>query len=142
MNASEKLSRFALILVVLNAVAAVVAVAANWPSQFGDVGTDAGSDVLTRGTAISAPLLPVVLLLVVIVLARRPNALGWVAIVVAYVTALMVGIGGVGEMVADETSDVSKAVLVTAGIVWLVVASTLAWLATRAAAERRAARVP
>jgi len=56
---------------VLEVVATVVAVLVNWPSPFGGVGTDAGAELVTRGTAISAPLLPLVLLVLVVLLARR-----------------------------------------------------------------------
>ena len=71
MNAALRLRRFALAVLVLNVVATVVAVVVNLPSQFGRVGTDAGSEFLTSGTAISAPLLPVVLLIAVAALADR-----------------------------------------------------------------------
>ena len=122
----------------LNVVAALVAVAINWPTQFGRVGTDAGDDVLTSGTAISAPLLPVVVLLVALLLAGRRGALGWVGIVAAYLAAAIVAVGGFGELVAEPTTDTPRAVLVTAGVAWLLVAAALVVLATRAATSARA----
>lgn len=121
----------------LNVVAAVVAVVANWPAQFGGVGTDARAELFSRGTAISAPVLPVVLLLVVVGLAPRGDRWGWLGIGAAYLTAAVVATGGIGEMVAAPTEDTPKAVLVGAGVGWLLVASALAWAATSAALARR-----
>lgn len=137
MTASTRLFQFAAAVFVLNVIATAVAVAVNWPAQFGGVGTDAGDEFLLRGTAISAPLLPAVLLLVVALLARRPGAAAWVAVIAAYVTAVLVFVGGLGELVAEPTDDTPKAVLVTAGIVWAVVAIAFALLATAVIAERR-----
>ncbi len=71
MTAGRRLSALAAAVLVANLVAAVVAVSVNWPAQFGQVGTEAGAEVLTSGTAISAPLFPVVLLLVAMLLVRR-----------------------------------------------------------------------
>lgn len=137
MRANERLFRFAFAIVVLNLVAAAVAILVNWPAQFGGVGTDAGEEVFTRGTAISAPVLPVVLLLFVVWRARTPGSRGWVAIVAAYLAALVVFTGGLGEILAAPTVDTPKAVLIAAGIAWMVIAVVLVVLATAAASERR-----
>jgi hypothetical protein len=137
MKARERLFLFAAMVLALNLIATVVAIAVNWPSQFGQVGTDAAEEFLLAGTAISAPLLPVVLLVVVVLLARRPDALGWVAIVAAYLTALVVFIGAMGELVAEPTADTPKSVLTAAGVAWCLVGIMLALLATTAVVERR-----
>jgi len=137
MAASKRLFVLVAGLFILNIIATVVAIAVNWPSQFGQVGTDASEEFLSAGTAISAPLLPVVMLIVVIALARRQDAWGWVAIVAAYAAAVMFLIGAAGEFVAESTVDTPKAVLVTAGVGWSLVALVLAFLATAAAVERR-----
>ncbi|MDQ3479929.1 MAG: hypothetical protein M3423_01125 [Actinomycetota bacterium] len=135
-QANKRLFWFAVCLLVLNVIATLVAIAVNWPSQFGQVGTDADKEFLAKGTAISAPLAPVVCLIVVVLLARRENAWGWVAVVAAYATAAMFSIGGVGEFVGEPTVDTPKAVLVVAAVAWLVVAVLLALAATSAAVER------
>jgi membrane protease YdiL (CAAX protease family) len=143
MVANRRLFFYAVVVLGLNVIAAVVAVVVNWPSQFGAVRTDAGDDPVTAGTAISAPLLPVVLLIVIIAFARRQNALGWIAIVAAFLTAVMFFIGAMGELFAQPTAETPKAVLTTAGLVWAVVAIVLAVLAALAAMERlRSKRSP
>ena len=65
-SATVRLWWFTLVLLALNVIATVVAVALNLPAQFGGVGTDAGDEFLSRGTAISAPLLPVVLMVLIV----------------------------------------------------------------------------
>jgi hypothetical protein len=141
--ASVRLRRFTLVLLVLNLLATIIAVAVNLPAQFGGVGTDASEEFLTSGTAISAPLLPVVLMLLVVLLAPRRDRWSWVGVALAYLTAVMVGMGGIGEMTAEPTAETSRAVLTTAGIAWLVVAAVLVALATAAVVRaRRTATAP
>lgn len=135
--AAARLRVFTLALLVLNVLATIVAVVVNLPAQFGGVGTDAGEELLTRGTAISAPLLPVVLMLLVVVLAGRRDRWSWVGVGLAYLTAALVGIGGIGEMAAELTPDTSDAVLTVSGIAWLVISAVLVALATAATVRRR-----
>ena len=135
--ARRRLLRFGVAVLVLNVLAAAVAVAFNWPSQFGSVGTDAGDELLTRGTAISAPLLPVALLVVSLLLVWRGGRALVAGILGVLITAAMVLIGGIGELTAAGTSDTPKAVLVVAGVVWILIAAFLAWLAVAALRERR-----
>jgi glucan phosphoethanolaminetransferase (alkaline phosphatase superfamily) len=47
--ATVRLRRFTLVLLALNVLAAIIAIAANLPAQFGGVGTDAGNEFLTGG---------------------------------------------------------------------------------------------
>lgn len=139
-RATSRLRMFAATVVVLNVAATVVAIVVNLPSQFGIVGTDAASEFLTSGTAISAPLLPVVLLLIVVGLAGRRDNWGWVGIGAAYLAAATVAVGAVGELQADPTQDTSRAVLVGAGVAWLAIANALAVLATAALRSRRSVK--
>ncbi len=135
--AASRLRWFTLALLVLNVIATIIAVVANLPAQFGGVGTDAGREFVTRGTAISAPLMPAVLMVLVVLLAPRPDRWSWVGVALAYITAAVVGIGGVGEMVAEPTTDTSGAVLIISGIAWLTVAAVLIALATSAMVHSR-----
>jgi len=136
------LRRFTLVLLALNLLAAIVGIAVNLPAQFGGVGTDAAAEVLTRGTAVSAPLLPVVLMVVVVLLAPRRDRWSWVGVALAYVTAALVGVGGYGELAAQPTVDTPRAVLVGSGMAWLVVAFALVALATWAAVRSRGPVTP
>jgi peptidoglycan/LPS O-acetylase OafA/YrhL len=130
------LRSFAAAILVLNVIATVVAIIVNLPSQFGIVGTDAGREFLTSGTAISAPLIPVVSLLIVVAFVRRRDRWRWVGIAAGWFAALSVAIGGYGELVAEPTEDTPKAVLVVSGIVFLTIGLALAALSTAAAAQR------
>ncbi len=72
-----------------------------------------------------------------LLLASRRGAWGWVAIGAAYLTAILLFVGAVGEFVAEGTADTPKSVLVTAGVAWAVIAVILVVLATGAAKDRR-----
>jgi hypothetical protein len=134
------LSVFALVVLIANVLAAALAVAFNWPSQFGGVGTDAGQELLSRGTAISAPLAPAVGFVLIAILVRFSNWVGWLGIVLAFLTGVLVCVGGVGELVAEPTEHAPRAVLIASGVVWGVIAATFVVLGIAAARERLASR--
>ena len=139
--ATARLSLFALAVSVANVLATTLAVAVNWPSQFGGVvGTDAGQDWLSRGTAISAPLAPVMCFVLIAILVRFRTWVGWLGIGLAFLTAVVVFVGGMGELIAEPTVDVPRAVLITAGVLWGVIAVMFVVLATAATRERRGHR--
>jgi hypothetical protein len=139
--ANTRLSLFALGVVIANACATALAVAVNWPSQFGGVvGTDAGQDWLSRGTAISAPLAPVACLVLISILVPFRSWVGWLGIGLAFLTAVLVFVGGMGELIAEPTGDVGRAVLTMAGVLWGVVAATFVGLGIAATRERFALR--
>src|SRR5687767_13485423 len=60
----ERLLAAATAALLLQLTLSAVAIAANLPAQFGEAGTDAAAEYLSRGTALSAPLLPLLLLTV------------------------------------------------------------------------------
>lgn len=140
-SASTRLSIFAIVVLIANALATTLAVAVNWPSQFGGVvGTDAGQDWLSRGTAISAPLAPAVCFVLVAILVRLSNWVGWLGIGSAFLTGVLVFVGGTGELIAEPTDDVPRAVLISSGALWGVIAAiffVLGIAATRARLARR-----
>jgi hypothetical protein len=139
--ANTRLSLFALVVLIANVLAATLAVAVNWPSQFGGVvGTDAGQDWLSRGTAISAPLAPVLCFVLIAILVRFDNWVGWLGIGLAFLTGCLVFIGGMGELIAEPTVHVPRAVLITAGVLWGVIALIFVVLGTAATRERRGHR--
>ena len=141
MTANRRLSVFALVVLVANVLAAALAVWVNWPSQFGGVGTDAGQDLLSRGTAISAPLAPVLCFILVAVMVRFGNWVGWLGVVLAFLTGVLVFVGGmrrVGPRSPPRT--LRAAVLIAAGVVWAVIAGIFVVLGIAAARERLAHR--
>lgn len=77
----------------------MVAVGLNWPSQFGGVGTDAGDELLTRGTAISATLLPIAILVASLLLVWRGGRWLTLGVVGIAATAAMFLIGGLAAFV-------------------------------------------
>ena len=140
MTANTRLSVFALVVLIANVLAAALAVAVNWPSQFGGVGTDAGQDVLSRGTAISAPLAPVVGFILIAIMVRFGNWVGWLGIGLTFLTGVLVFVGGMGELVAEPTEHAPRAVLIASGVIWGVVAAIFVVLGIAAARERLADR--
>ena len=134
---SARVWRLGWTVVVVNVVAAVVAVVMNWPAQFGQVGTDARVDVLAKGTAISAPALPMLLLVLALAgvrIGRQWNVIGLTGFCVV---AVLVLIGGLGETFAPGTSDTPKTVLVASGVVWAGIAASMITVAIAAFAEHR-----
>ena len=139
--ANIRLSLFALGVLIANVLAATLAVAVNWPSQFGGVvGTDAGQDWLSRGTAISAPLAPVMCFVLIAILVRFGSWVGWLGIGLALLTGVLVLVGGMGEFIAEPTELAPRAVLTTAGVLWGVIAATFVVLGIAATRERWAHR--
>jgi hypothetical protein len=58
----------------------------------------------------------------------------------AFLTAVLVFVGGMGEFIAEPTVDVPRPVLITAGVLWGVIAAILVVLGTAATRERRSHR--
>jgi len=135
-TANTRLSVFAVVVLIANVLAAALAVAFNWPSQFGGVGTDAGQDLLSRGTAISAPLAPVVGLILIAIMVRFTNWVGWVGVGLTFLTGVLVFVGGMGELVAEPTEDAPRAVLIASGVFWGGIAAIFVVLGIAAARER------
>jgi hypothetical protein len=106
-------------------VATIVAVAANYPSQFDHTGTDAGAELFSRGTALSAPVPILLALAAAAVFALRRGWLGLVGAVVVGLIAVVFVVGFLGEAFAEPTPDVSKPVLVSSGVIGAVLSLAL-----------------
>lgn len=135
--AKRRVLVFGAAVIVLNVVTAAVAVWMNWPTQFGRVGTDAGADVLTSGTAISAPMAPLALLVVSLLLVRAGGRWTIAGLVGFCLVAVVFLIGGLGEAFAPATADVSKTVLVASGIGASAIVAPMLVLAVTAFTELR-----
>jgi hypothetical protein len=137
--ANTRLSVFAVVVLIANVLAATLAVAVNWPSQFGGVvGTDAGQEWFSRGTAVSAPVAPAVCFVLIAILVRFGGWVGWLGIGVTFLTAVLIFVGGMGELIAEPTYDVPRTVLIASGVLWSVIAAIYVVLGIAAARERLA----
>jgi hypothetical protein len=130
MSARRTLLTIGLGILAFEALGAVVAIAANWPAQFGAVGTDAGAEALTRGTALSAPLAPLVVLAGAVALVWRGRVRPGAAIMALVAVVMLVG--ALGEALAPATPDVPKAVLLASGAIGVVLAAATAAAAAAA----------
>lgn len=120
-----------------NIVMTFVAIAIDAPSQFGIRGTDPAKEWVTSGTAISAPPLPLVLLIVGALLSTRRGIARLLGLLLVVAAASLFVIGGIGELAAEPTSQTSHGELVFGGVVALLFA---AWLLICVAASIRSRR--
>lgn len=116
---------------VLNLVAALVAMATDWRARF-DPPPDQGSvssELALNGSAISAPVAPLALLAACALLARRDDrwrVLGLLGIALA---GLLFLIGAIGELTASPSEHTPRAVLVFAGVLHSTIGAALITLA-------------
>lgn len=128
---------FGIAVVVWNLIAAIVAVVVNWPSQFGRVGTDARADVITAGTAISAPGVPIAVLILSLLMVRVGKKWAGVGLAGYSIVALLFIAGGLGELFAQPTPDTPRTVLMAGGLSALTIAIVMLVLAIAAFKDRR-----
>lgn len=105
----------------LQIVLAAVSIAVNWPSQFDGVGTDAREEFTSRGTAVAPPLVPMAVFAAGITLAARRDRWRTIGIVVICLMCTLFVVGSVGELFAEPTEDVPRAVLVASGVLGVLV---------------------
>jgi hypothetical protein len=130
---------------VVSLVGFVLALAFDWPTQFDGSGaaTVTMDEFVAKGTATSIPLAPWIALGVFTLLARSRRWWGTVAVVLLCLLGPIFVLGGLGEAFAPDNPYVSRAVLVTSGVVacalgLTLLASGIADLGDR----RRASRQP
>ena len=126
-----------------NLLGTAVAVVAGWPAQLGGAGDPdrVAAEFLTRGTALSAPLGPLLVLALAVLLASRRGRAGGVGTGLLVLLGVAFVVGGLGEALAPDSADVPRAVLVTSGAVAVGLALAV-WTAAagRVVAVRRARR--
>ena len=126
----------------------ILAVVFQWPTQFdgsGNPNVTAG-EVVTGGTVTSLPLFPWIALAVFALLVRSRRWWRYLAVLVLCFLGALFDLGGLGEAFAPSTPYVPRAVLVTAGVVYVLLGlslllSGIANLIDRARAGRRPSRV-
>jgi hypothetical protein len=124
----RRLRRVVLAVLAIEAVAIALGVGFALPAQFGG-GRDAdavGSEWLTNGTAISAPIFPLVAFALGALLAGARRApLACAGLVLVALGAVALAVGSLGEAFAPDTPDVPRAVLIASGVVGCALALAL-----------------
>lgn len=128
-----------ILLLALMVVGTVVAIVAQWPAQFGGRGdpNDVPSEFLTRGTALSPPLVPLILFAVGTALLVRRDSWAVVGMVLNILLSVAFIIGSVGEAAAAPSPDVPTGALMITGIAGGVLSLAVLVLGIRALAKRR-----
>lgn len=129
----------ALVVIGLQPIAALVAMLADLPAQFGTE-TVPGPylEWLVQGSAISAPIAPIALLAAGAILARRADRWGLLGAGFIALAAILFLVGGLGETFwSDDDGEVSETVLAASTVAWVLIGLTLLALAARAVRARR-----
>ncbi len=144
----QRLFSVAVLICAVSVLGLILAVVLQWPTQFdgsGNPNVTAG-EVVTGGTVTSLPLFPWIALAVFALLVRSRRWWGSLAMLVLCFLGALFVLGGLGEAFAPSTPYVPRAVLVTAGVVYVLLGlslllSGIANLIDRARAGRRPSRV-
>ena len=119
MNAtSRRLLFLSLVLLAVMLTGTLIAIGQGWPAQFGGGGNpdDVAGEALTRGTALSPPVAPILAFIVALVLALQRGVLRVIGTVLLILVSLAFVVGGLGEAFAAPTDDVPRAALVLSGL--------------------------
>lgn len=117
----------ALAVISLSAIGFVLALIFQWPSDFvlgGEPDSEVTLEDVISGTVTSIPLAPFVVLVVSTLLVRTRRWWGTVATVVLTLLGGLFVVGGLGE-ITSENANVPKAVLVIAGVLYVLLGLTL-----------------
>lgn len=144
----QRLFSVAVLICAVSVLGLILAVVLQWPTQFdgsGNPNVTAG-EVVTGGTVTSLPLFPWIALAVFALPVRSRRWWGSLAMLVLCFLGALFVLGGLGEAFAPSTPYVPRAVLVTAGVVYVLLGlslllSGIADLIDRARAGRRPSRV-
>lgn len=117
---TRRVRTVATMILAVQAVAIPVGILYRWPYQFGGPGDPdrVASDFLVNGTAVSIPVVPVLILLLLFrFLVRSRNGWGTLAAVGLCILGVLVTIASLGEAFAPHTPDVPRWALVLSGVV-------------------------
>ena len=145
---TQRLFSVAVLICAVSVLGLIPAVIFRRPTQFdgsGNPNVTAG-EIVTGGTVTSLPLFPWIALAVFALLVRSRRWWGSLAMLVLCFLGALFVLGGLGEAFAPSTHYVTRAVLVTAGVVCVLLGlslllSGIADLIDRARAGRRPSRV-
>ena len=123
----ERVFAVAGVIILLSLLGFVLALVFQWPSDF-VLGEEPDSEVtlgdFVTGTVTSIPAAPFVVLLISALLVRSQRWWGIAATVVLTLLGGLFVVGGLGEVTSDST-DVPQAVLLVAGVVYVVLGLAL-----------------
>ena|SRR3712207_1942202 len=142
---TQRLFSVAVLIFAVSVVGLILAVIFQWPAQLGG---GSGSpnvtpgELVINGTVTSLPLGPWIALVVFALLARSRRWWGTLAVLVLCFLGALFVFGGLGEAFAPSTPYVPRAVLVAAGVVYILLGlslllSGIVGLLDRARATRR-----
>src|SRR3990170_4589969 len=117
-----RLFPFGVAVLIYNLAGSVAAWILGWPPQFGGVSDPEQSYVsyLVGGSAIAAPLPPLVGLAVGLFLSRRRDAWPKLGLVIVGIVSVLFIIGGIGEIAAEHEHVPRAAVIVFGSIATLI----------------------
>jgi hypothetical protein len=125
---TQRLFSVAVLIFAVSVVGLILAVIFQWPAQLGggsgNPNVTAG-ELVANGTVTSLPLSPWTALVVFALLARSWRWRGTLAVLVLCFLGALFVIGGLGEAFAPSTPYVPRAVLVTAGVVYVLLGLSL-----------------
>jgi hypothetical protein len=140
LRALPLLSKYAFGLIAVHVVLIPLGILAEWPAQFDPSSDpDAGAEWASRGTAVSAPLVPLLGLAIGGWLVWRGKRWGIAGAILLLIVGALMLIGSLGEAFA-EAEQTPRTVLVITGIVGTTLALTLMALATGDLVARLKAR--
>ena len=123
-------------------VGAILAIALDLPSQFviGDAQSgDLGIEVIWQGSAVSAPLPPIIVIVVGALLGMRTGVARIIGLVLLMLAGLMMVVGVVGEFTSDTSfTDLRQVLFVIFNATYGVLAASLALSSLRAIFDRPA----
>ncbi len=124
---TKRLVSIAALIFAASLVGAVLALVFQWPTQFDGSGVPnvTAGEFVTGGTATSIPVFPWAALGVFALLARSRRWWGTLAVVGLCLLGPLFVIGGMGEAFAPDTPHVPRAVLLTAGVVFVLLGLSL-----------------
>ncbi len=124
----------------LETVLALVASVADWPAQFAADGgsPDGAVQWLVEGSAVSAPLALLLLMIVTGALATRRGWIGVLGDLMALPLAAVNLVGALGESLAPDPVTAPRGVLVASGALGVVVAVIVVWAVAHDLRVRRA----
>jgi len=116
---TRRLVWFSLLILLQQVVATPVAIIFRWPYQVNGPGdpNNVASEFVSSGTAISAPVTILAVLVLLTLLVTSPRWWGTLSAALFCLVAVLMVIGSLGEAFAPPTFDVPRTVLVASGVV-------------------------